>query len=239
MRLVRNYSLGRRVAVGTLCAVAAAGVTAGVALSAGSTGVPVDRPAPADRPAPDALAQGASPAIAAELPVLGRPTTSADKLPAGIEGKVAHWLQEEQVGANGALARKVSTARLGMLYFIPSCRGFCLVSADGPPNICATAAELENGQAQEATLCSPAVPNTEIEIAGVLPQGVTDPVAVLSDGSAVPLALEGDTYLADFPRRGPLPTEIGWTTADGNAKAAPTQVPTSAATEDCAAPPSP
>lgn len=231
MRRIKKFSLGRRMGLGVLTVAAVGAISAGVALSAGSTGVPVQKPPPAP------LAQATNPTIASQLAVLSRPATAEDKLPEGIEGNPVHWLQEEQVGANGGLARRVASSKHGPIYLIPSAQGVCVLATDGPPNICSSAAELEKGEAQEAILCSPSIPNTEVEIAGLLPDGTTNADAVLADGSATSLSLEGNTFVADFPRSGSLPKEIRWTTAGGKVETASTQVPANAATEGCAAPP--
>ncbi len=233
MRKIKNFVYRRRMVLGVSGLVAAAVLATGVALSlaAGSSGVPAPRPTPAPP------AQTVSSAIAAELPVLNRPATPADALPAGFEGNPEHWLQEQLAGANGALARRVRVSKEGTVYLIPSSRGVCMLNVAGPPNFCATVAELDSGEAEEAILCSSFIPNTDIEIGGILPEGVTDPSVVLSSGISVPLSLEGNTYVADFPRSGPLPTEIKWTSADGQQHTASAHVPSSAATERCGAPP--
>jgi hypothetical protein len=122
------------------------------------------------------------------------------------------------------------------VYLIPSQQGACMFNATGVQNFCATASQIENGEAVEAALCAPGLSTDEIELGGILPDGVYNASVTLSDGSAVPLAVEGDTYVADFPRTGPLPTELAWDTADGQRHVASADVPGSAASEDCVAP---
>jgi hypothetical protein len=232
MLKIKSYIASHRMTVGLAVIVVGLTLVVSVALSiaAGSSGVPAPRRQAASVP------QAASPAITAQLSVLARPATAADALPAGIEGNPADWLQEQRAGANGALARRTRTGRHGTVYLIPSAAGVCMLDTAGSENLCATTAELEHGEAQEAILCSPSVPQGQIEIGGILPDGTSDAVVVLSTGAAEPLSVEGNTYIADFPRTGPLPTAIRWISANGTQHAAPTHVPASAATEACAAP---
>jgi hypothetical protein len=70
-----------------------------------------------------------------------------------------------------------------------------------------------------------------------VPDGASGASAVLSNGSSVPLTVAANMYFADFSRAGALPTQISWTSEDGQHQVADTHLPQGVATEDCVAPP--
>jgi len=110
-----------------------------------------------------------------------------------------------------------------------------MLNMTGTENVCATAEEIANGEGTEAVLCAPtSLPASEIEIGGILPNGVQDTAVALSNGTSVPLAVTGNVFVADFPRNGPLPVAIEWQSADGKQHTASAQLPSGVATERCA-----
>jgi hypothetical protein len=113
-----------------------------------------------------------------------------------------------------------------------------MLNTTGTENFCATANEVETGEATEAVLCAPtSLPTSEIEIGGILPDGVTHVDMVLSNGATVPLSMEGDVYVFDAPRSSALPAEIEWESASGEHRTASAHVPPGVANEECVAPP--
>jgi hypothetical protein len=228
MRQLTKYAYQRRVLLGVSGLVVATALAIGVALA-----VAADSNAPPQRPQPAPVVQTVSPAITAELAILNRAATPADALPAGFEGNPYHWLQERRAGANGALARRARMSRLGVVFLIPSSQGVCMLNVAGTENICATPGEVALGEAEEAILCSPSLSSAEIEIGGILPDGTTTATVALSNGTTIPLAVEGNIYIADFPRSDPLPTKIEWISADGRRHTTSAHVPAAAASERC------
>jgi hypothetical protein len=213
--------------------VATLSVVAGVAISASAGSPPISVPIPGATSA----VQAPSTAITAELAILSRSKTAADTLPAVVEE--SQWMAERLSGGNGALARRSRLSPQGhAVYLIPSQTGVCMLNTTGTENLCATANEVENGEANEAVLCAPvSLPTDEIEIGGILPDGVRNVAMVLSNGATVPLSVEGNTYIADVSRSSALPTEIEWDSAGGQHHVASTHVPSGVAKEDCVAPP--
>jgi hypothetical protein len=206
-------------------------VVAGIAAAAGSS---ASRASSQVGSLEAAQVQAPSSAIVAVLPILGRPRSAADALPA----KFSEGFVEQQNGANPSLARRASTSSSGdAVLLLPSQEGVCMLNTPGTESFCATATEVTMGDASEAILCAPvALPTSVVEIGGVLPEEATDARAVLSDGAGVPLTVTAGTYVADFPRTGPLPSSIEWSAA-GRRHEAPTHIPAGVATEDCVSPP--
>jgi hypothetical protein len=220
----RRAILGVLVAVlGTLSASVA------IAIASNSSSVPQGRPAPAPE------TQAPNVAIVSELSILNRPATAADSLPSGIVGNPSQWLNEQRVGANASLSRLAASSPSGSIYLIPSATGVCMFDTAGTTNVCASADEVANGEAEEAILCSPTIPSGDIEIGGVLPDGTSNPTVLLSNGSIQPLEVKSNTYSADFARSGPLPTSIEWI-AGGTKHTTATHVPSSASSETCTTP---
>jgi hypothetical protein len=227
MNFIKRF---RRLAFASVLAAAVAAVAVAIALGAG--------PSSSNRPEHGAMleatrVESASPAITAELSILNRPRAAEDNLPAGT----AEGLIERRDGANVALAHRAAASPGGSpIYLIPSQRGVCMLNTAGTENLCANAEEVAHGEASAAILCAPRdLPTSVIEIGGILPDGTDAAKAVLSDASSASLRVSGNTYSADFPRSGPLPTSIQWSVG-GRWHSAPTQVPAGVASENCVAP---
>ena len=173
---------------------------------------------------------GASEQLAAALGVLRQPATDANALPANLQTELGTL-----PGANGSLARRAFVDAQGTsVYLIPSTSGVCLLDSTRTQSTCFSTAEVLSGDATASADCSPFLPNgNTIEIAGVVPDGASDPVTILSNGTRVPLDVEGNAYLQQFSRSGPLPSQIQWDSPSGIVTSS-AHVPTDVATEKCA-----
>lgn len=230
--------------------VSAALVATGLAVAAGLT---VGGSTPASSQSNVVTTPAAS--LVNELAVLRRPRTSDDALPASVastldERHPAPAVEKALVaageddtvrdrlpesGANAALSRLARRSPSGMpMYVIPSQEGLCVLTVGGSQRGCVTAEAIEGGETTEAVLCEPgALPANEIEISGILPDGVTQSVVMLSNGETAPLNVIGNVYVANFPRSGPLPVAIDWM-ANGTRHSADAHVPAGVSTEHCA-----
>jgi hypothetical protein len=175
-----------------------------------------------------AVASSVSSDIASDFPILTRTATASDQLPPTA---TATWMPEQRVGANASLARLASSAE-GATYLIPAQTSVCVKNTTGAQNFCASATEVQAGQAQEVIVCAPPVPSTDIQVSGLLPSSATDVSFTLTNGTSVPVTLESGTYAARFARSGSLPASISWSIA-GASHSAPIDVPGGASSESC------
>jgi hypothetical protein len=192
---------------------------------------------PAPTPPSYSAASAPSSVVANEIGVFKRASTSGDRVPQQYEE--LHWRGEERFGANGYLSRRARLSPSGKpVYLIPGRESICMLNSSGTENFCAPQQAIAAGNANAISLCAPrSLSTNDIEIAGILPDGVQTAVTVLSNGEQSPLNVEGNVYVADFARTGPLPETIQWTDAEGKQHSASTHLPSGVATEDCEAPP--
>ncbi len=218
----------RRISLGVVVLAVAAAVPTLVALNPLASSGAVSGRAPTAPSGQAAFAQQLTRALA----VLRRSATSNDVLPA----RLSHALEALHVSFDPALARRALVTHTGTdVYLVPSATGVCLVDGNLSEASCfSTSAVLSSG-ATASVDCSPTLPNgNTIEIAGVIPDGASNPVVVLADGTKRPLAVEGNAYLEQFRRSDPLPSQIEWEAATGPV-AVSARVPTDVATEHCVA----
>jgi hypothetical protein len=180
---------------------------------------------------PDVASVGEPEALAANLAVLQRPAIAADALPPTLGNEL------ESVGSGVEVenAREASVTASGdRVYLVPSGTGVCLADSDLRESGCFTAAEVISTGATMSDECSPYLPDGQtIEIAGVLPDNAKGVAVVLSDGKRLPLTVEGNTYIRQFARNGPLPELISWESASGPVNVS-AHVPADAKSETCA-----
>jgi peroxiredoxin len=169
-------------------------------------------------------------AIAKAYPVLGQRQQATD-IP-------AQGVLDPYVVSRGGLAansrRALLTTRGESLYIVPAHQSICVASSDNVVHGCQpfpfTATTLAD---ISATICSPNLPSTELEVAGLLPPDASGIKAHYSNGStqAVP-ATNG--MIAIYARRaGPRPTSITWTSPKGPEHTG-TGVPPNASSSNCA-----
>jgi cytochrome c biogenesis protein CcmG/thiol:disulfide interchange protein DsbE len=169
-------------------------------------------------------------AIAKAYPVLGHRQQPTD-IP-------AHGVLDPYVVSRGGLAansrRAVVTERGELLYIVPAHQAICVASSDNVVQGCQPFPfTARTPAAISATICSPNLPSTELEVAGLMPPDASDIKAHYTDGSSqVVTATNG--MIAIYARRaGPLPTTITWMSPKGPDHTA-TAVPPDAASSKCA-----
>jgi hypothetical protein len=147
------------------------------------------------------------------LKVLRRPRTVNDEVPANLQEALAAL----RVGAAPQQGRRAFVAGDGVaVYVVPSETGACLVDSDLSETACFDAAAILGTGAAESDDCSPTLPNGDtVEIAGIVPDGASDPTVLLSNGAREPLRVTENAYLKRYVRTGPLPTRIEWNSAAG------------------------
>jgi hypothetical protein len=173
------------------------------------------------------------PAVVSTLGVFRRAATSED-IPSASIIKAA-GLVPTHFGANPALSRLAFiTAQGASVYLTPDVGGACLFESTNSNALCATVAQIQEGQASAADICSPSLPTGEVEIAGIVPDAVTNATVTLSNGTSEPLPIENNAYVIRAQQSSPLPTKVEWTSASGE-QADAAALPPDAATTTCAA----
>ncbi|MGI8712690.1 MAG: TlpA disulfide reductase family protein [Solirubrobacteraceae bacterium] len=169
-------------------------------------------------------------AIANAYPVLGHRQQPTD-IP-------AHGVLDPYVASRGGLAansrRALVTPRGESLYIVPAHQAICVASSDNVVQGCQPFPfTARTPAAISATICSPNLQSTELEVAGLMSPDASDIKAHYTDGSSqVVTATNG--MIAIYARRaGPLPTTITWMSPKGPEHTA-TAVPPDAASSKCA-----
>jgi hypothetical protein len=172
----------------------------------------------ADGTGGDATARaGADAGLSTSLSIFRGEETSREAVPADVKQRLAAALPPHG-GGDATLARRAQTTSTGDAVFVmPAKDGVCLITASTSEGFCAPAQTVLAGQAIASDTCSPSLPRDIVEIAGILPDGASDPVVVLADGSRNSLDIGGNTYVARFARTGPLPKAVAWDTPEGGA----------------------
>jgi hypothetical protein len=165
---------------------------------------------------------------AAALAVFGRPRTTSDAVPVALTESLVEANDPQQ-------SREAFVANGNAVFLIPSEEGVCLVDSNRSQSGCFPMSMIRNGGGVQSTECGVGLPNDEtIQIAGVLPDQARQATVLLSDGSKTPLKAQNNAFLADFARKGPLPTQIELQMPSGT-DFVPSTVPSDVATENCVA----
>jgi hypothetical protein len=214
-----RHSKARSLIIVALAVVVVAGSVVAFSLAASAGSGP--NVAPVGQPA----------VLSAHLAALQRPANAADALPPILGNE----LDSVSSGVEIENAREAYVTVSGdRVYLVPSATGVCLADSDLRESGCFTAAEVVSTGATMSDECSPYLPDGQtIEIAGVLPDSAKSAAVVLSDGTRLPLTVEGNTYIRQFARNGPLPELISWESASGPVTVS-AHVPADAKSESCA-----
>lgn len=169
------------------------------------------------------------PAVAAELSVFRRAQTSADRLLATFRAQ----LQTEYASARPDIAdaRRVKASDRQTAYLVPAKEGVCVINTNEA--FCSPAASLAGADAVD--LCSPTLPNGQLEIEWLLPDGATNVAVGTADGMEKGFAPGFNVYIARRPLSGSLPKTIEWD-AGGLHHSVSAGVPSDARSEKCAHP---
>lgn len=201
----------------------AVGVVGVVGLGIAVAGPSENKPIPAERsPATADLS------AAKHLGVFRGDPTSSDQAPADVARFLA--------GANPKLARAVTaTLRDGKIWLVPSSDGVCVTSERHIVGGCATPSEIDAGQAVQSTICAPNLSPSEIQVNGIVPDGVTS-VTIVRDGApAEQVDVQNNVWIYTTSRSGPLPVAVKWSDPTGATHEHSTTVPPDAAEDNCAA----
>lgn len=169
------------------------------------------------------------PTVASQLSVFSRPQTSADALPAAFRGE----LQQAYAGEQPAVgdARRVKASDGQTTYLVPTKGGACVINTN--ESLCSPAATLPG--AATVDLCSPTLPQGQLEIEWLLPDGATHVALSNANGTATRFAPSYNVYIARLPLSGPQPQTIEWD-AEGQHHSASAGVPSDAQSQTCAHP---
>jgi cytochrome c biogenesis protein CcmG/thiol:disulfide interchange protein DsbE len=178
-----------------------------------------------------------SPPTASELAAMAKayPVLGHRQQPTGIPPYGA--LDPYVLSQGGLIAnsrRAVVTSSGESLYIVPAHQSICVVSSDNViqgcqpfPYTATTPADIG------VTICSPNLPPTELEVAGLMPPDASDIKAHYSNGSSQPIKATNGMIAIYAPFKGPLPKSITWTSPKGPERTG-TGVPPDAASSKCA-----
>jgi hypothetical protein len=166
---------------------------------------------------------------AQSLSLFARARTATDVVPQAQ----AELLPEPVEAQQSRLAFSVGG---NAVYLVPSAEGVCISDTNYSQDGCMALSVVREGGAAESTECGRGLPNTEtVEVAGVVSAQAREPTAILSNGARVPLTVTNDVFLADFPRKGPLPAQIE-VKMPGGPHFFSSTVPADAGSEHCVTP---
>jgi hypothetical protein len=168
------------------------------------------------------------------LAIFERQATASDSLPSAIAQEIPA-LFPQTTTEPGMARRALVTSYGAAVYLVPSSEGACLLILSGTDNLCASDSQIASGDATSGDACSPGLPSGDVEVAGIVPNFATSPDLVLSNGSDLPLAIQGNAYVVDLPRSGPLPVEVRWS-REGATVVRSSNLPSDASTIHCVTP---
>jgi hypothetical protein len=193
---------------------AAAGV--GVAIGAIGTSDPTPLPGPpVTNPAP--IAQAPSSRALAAFGILRRDPTGSDALSAAAATEMANSYPVKAHGMNLTLARRASTDA-GTVWIVPGNGSTCLVIDETPSATeagsasCMQDADATAGRLAMSIAVNASEPHRQF-IAGLVPDGVDQAVAQLSDGSTRALVVRDNVYTAALVDA--TAASVSFTDADG------------------------
>jgi hypothetical protein len=163
-------------------------------------------------------------ALAPDYAILRRVGTSRDILPPGLISKRA----ATHFGLDTRKAHMAYASPVGKFYVVPSARGFiCILGTDQVIGQCWPWRTVATGSAVSSSFCSPLLPK-EIEMVGMVPDGVGTVSLIGEDGSRKRVAVRGNVFVARMRFSSSLPARVAWRrngmTHDGLAGISPTVV---------------
>jgi hypothetical protein len=171
----------------------------------------------------------------ASFSVFRRSTAASDTLSPRLQ-RIANSLFAKDGGDVAQARRAGSSASGNAVYVLPSQDGVCLIDSNLSEAFCQSATQLTSGiSLGQVTLCSPFLPSQDIELAGFAADDVSNATVQLSDGTLVPLSIQGNAFVADFARTAALPVAVQWKDQGGLERIS-AEVPTSLATQPCVTP---
>jgi hypothetical protein len=140
--------------------------------------------------------------------IMRRVSRRADHLPGGVLPPT----YESEFGARPAAARLayVEAGEVG-LYVIPGEGWVCLVGSDGITSNCWSLDTVLAGDASAAALCAPHLPPGMIELAGLVPDGVSRVTLRRPNGIEMVAPVRGNVFVANTTSASPLPRIVHWT----------------------------
>ncbi|MEO8969879.1 MAG: rod shape-determining protein MreC [Solirubrobacteraceae bacterium] len=180
---------------------------------------------PERRPATAAI----DPRVASQLSVFRRPHTRSDELPAASRSELRQVYAGQQPAVDNA--RRVKAADGQTAYLVPAKGGVCVINTN--ESLCSPAALLPG--AVTVDLCSPTLPQGQLEIEWLLPDRATKVALGMANGTATRFASGYNVYIGRLPISGPQPQTIEWD-AQGQHHSVTAGVPSGAQNQTCAHP---
>jgi cytochrome c biogenesis protein CcmG, thiol:disulfide interchange protein DsbE len=169
-------------------------------------------------------------AMTKAYPVLDHPQQPIDIPAYGV-------LDPYVISQGGLLAnsrRAVVTSHGESLYIVPAHQAICVVSSDNVVQGCQQFPYTTRTPADiSASFCSPNLPATELEVAGLMPPKASDIKAHYSNGSSQPVRAVNGMIAIYAPLKGAVPRSITWTSPSGPEHTG-TAVPPNVASSKCA-----
>lgn len=169
-------------------------------------------------------------AMARAYPVLGHRQHPTDIPP--------HGMVDPYVVSQGGLVantrRALVTPQGESLYIVPAHHSICVTSSDNVVQGCQPFPFTATTPADiGATICSPNLPPTELEVAGLTPPDAADIKVHYSNRSSQPITATNGMIAIYAPFKTPLPTSITWISPKGPERTG-TAIPPDAASSKCA-----
>jgi hypothetical protein len=177
------------------------------------------------------------PAVAQQLSVFARPQSRTDRpsrltvISSGLKGLASLGYLPAEFASPRFARLAMTTSQGASIYLAPTEAGACLLdSSQVLVATCASLSQIAAAGAVEFTICSPDITPTDIEIGGIVPDGVADPRVIYPDGSSSPLHVENNAFVLRVAKTQPLPVKIAWS-LHGKRVQAPLPIPADASHE--------
>jgi hypothetical protein len=130
---------------------------------------------------------------------------------------LAGLVAEEIVARLGLSLSEARLARTtpSRLYAIPGEKAVCLLDLNGVSSPCWTPATVEEGKAVSTSFCAQHLPAGELQMVGLVPDGVSTVSILREDGSRATARVKYNVFVAQLSSDGALPTRLAWKGAGG------------------------
>lgn len=115
-----------------------------------------------------------------------------------------------RLGLDLSEAKLARATRFSSLYAIPGRRAVCLLDTSGVSSPCWPPGTVEEGKAVSTSFCAEHLPAGELQMVGLVPDGVSKVWIARSDGSRLPVPVEQNVFVAQLTSGGALPSRIAW-----------------------------
>lgn len=141
-----------------------------------------------------------------EFSLFRREARRGDGVPTGLVGDEI----VARLGLDLSEARLARATPFTRLYAIPGRRAVCLLDTSGVSSPCWPPVTVKEGAAVSTSFCAQHLPAGELQMVGVVPDGVAAVSIVRGDGTRATAQVKQNVFVAQLATDGSLPSRVVW-----------------------------